>query len=92
MCGPPDTGKTVLLDWFETECNKVGPLAAPATPSVGLGSVEDLLRMTTTWLGSGEVNLSTPPRGALPELAIDQIRQFPAPALRVLVQRQFHTG
>ena len=45
MYGPRGTGKTVLLDWFEAECSKAGVIAIPATPSVGLGSVEDLPRL-----------------------------------------------
>ena len=45
MYGPRGTGKTVLLDWFETECNKAGALAIPATPSVELGSMGDLARL-----------------------------------------------
>lgn len=91
-----DTGKTVLLDCFETECNKGGALVALATPSAGLGSVEDLLRMTMAWIGSGNgnVNLSTPLHCALREfeLAIDLIPKFPSPVLRILIQCRFYAG
>ena len=45
MHGPRGTGKTVLLNWLKAECSKVGALAIPATPSTGLGSVEDLPRL-----------------------------------------------
>ena len=45
MYGPRGTGKTVLLNWFKTECSKVDALAIPATPSTELESIADLPRL-----------------------------------------------
>ena len=45
MYGPRGTGKTVLLNWFKTECSKVDVLAIPATPSTELESIADLPRL-----------------------------------------------
>ena len=42
MYGPRGTGKTVLLNWLEDECNKEGVVPIKATPSRKLRSVEDL--------------------------------------------------
>ena len=42
MYGPRGNGKTVLLNWVETECNKEGIVAIKATPSRKLRSIEDL--------------------------------------------------
>lgn len=84
--------------WIASRPNatKVGALVALATPSAGLGSVEDLLRMTMAWIGSGNgnVNLSTPLHCALREfeLAIDLIPKFPSPVLRILIQCRFYAG
>ena len=45
MYGPRGTGKTVLLNWFKTECSKADALAIPATPSTELESIADLPRL-----------------------------------------------
>ena len=42
MYGPRGTGKTVLLNWLEGECNKEGVVPIKATPSRKLRSIEDL--------------------------------------------------
>ena len=42
MYGPRGNGKTVLLNWVETECNKEGVVAIKVTPSRKLRSIEDL--------------------------------------------------
>jgi DNA polymerase III delta prime subunit len=42
MYGPRGTGKTVLLNWLEDECNKEGVVPIKATPARKLRSIEDL--------------------------------------------------
>ena len=101
MYGPRGTGKTVLLNWLKAECNKAGALAIPATPSVGLESVQDLPRLLlpanrlpdevsvglTGVLSMAWNNPDTGARGKLSDHLIDACRKTPM----VLLLDEAHT-
>jgi len=52
MYGPRGNGKTVLLNWFEKECDKADVVAIKTTPSTGLKSADALaeLLLPRDWL------------------------------------------
>ena len=101
MYGPRGTGKTVLLNWFEAECDKVGAVTINATPAGDLESTTDLPRLVlpeSSWpneitagvagvLSMTWNNPDTGARGKLADHLIDACRRRP----RVLLLDEAHT-
>jgi len=101
MYGPRGTGKTVLLNWFEAECNEAGAVTINATPAGDLESSADLPRLLlpqsrlpdevsvglTGVLSMEWKNPDTEPAGKLSDHLIAACRKTP----RVLLLDEAHT-
>ena len=101
MYGPRGTGKTVLLNWYEAECDKVGAVTINATPAGDLESTADLPRLLLPEsrlpdevsvglegiLSMTWNNPDTGARGKLADHLIDARRKRP----RVLLLDEAHT-
>ena len=101
MYGPRGTGKTVLLNWFEAECDKVGAVTIDATPAGDLESSADLPRLLlpqsrlpdevsvglTGVLSMEWKNSDTEPAGKLSDHLVAACRKTP----RVLLLDEAHT-
>ena len=101
MYGPRGTGKTVLLNWYEAECDKVGAVTINATPAGDLESTADLPRLLLPEsrlpdevsvglegiLSMTWNNPDTGARGKLADHLIDACRKRP----RVLLLDEAHT-
>ena len=101
MYGPRGTGKTVLLNWFEAECDEAGAVTINATPAGDLESSADLPRLLlpqsrlpdevsvglTGVLSMEWKNPDTEPAGKLSDHLIAACRKTP----RVLLLDEAHT-